>query len=294
MIIVKLQGGLGNQLFQYATGRALAEWHGSSLAFDLRAFRNNANNGGITPRAFELGAFGIKPVQPTLLDELALGTRSIPYKGRVQKMVRKWRNITEYREQDTVYDPFLTEKTSANTYLVGYFQSEHYFKNIENSLRQELSFTNGGGVSVDDLPSDCDLVSLHVRRGDYVSNLHTNRVHGLCSLEYYQKSAAYVANRTEKVHFIVFSDDQPWVKRYLELSYPVTFLEGNQGQDSYKDMRLMSLCQHHIVANSSFSWWGAWLNPSPNKIVVAPDRWLARERDASESADRIPAGWVRM
>lgn len=295
MIIVKLQGGLGNQLFQYATSRALAHRHGSSVAFDLRSFQNATSDFSHTPRAFELAAFGIQPVQAPLLDRLALGMQRIPYRSQVKKLVRGWRDITEYHERDTMaYEPLLTEKTTANTYLVGYFQSERYFKTIEGTLRQELNFVQPISKSETELPNIRNKVSLHIRRGDYVTNPEASRLHGLCSPEYYRKAAAYLASRLKSVHFIIFSDDQAWVRQNLQLPYPVTFVEGNQGQDSHKDMQLMSHCDHHIIANSSFSWWGAWLNPSLDKIVIAPDRWLAQEKKTSESADRIPAGWLRM
>lgn len=295
MIIVKLQGGLGNQLFQYATARALAQWHGSSVTFDLSSLQKTSSALSHTSRAFELAAFGIQPVQPPLLDRLALGMQRIPYRNQVKKLVRGWRDITEYQESDTMaYEPFLTEKTTANTYLVGYFQSERYFKTIENTVRQELNFVHQIPKSETELSNIQNKVSLHIRRGDYVTNPQANQLHGLCSLEYYHRAAAYLASRLGSAHFVIFSDDQAWVRENLLLPYPVTFVEGNQGWNSYKDMQLMSQCHHHIIANSSFSWWGAWLNPSPDKIVIAPDRWLAQEEKASESADRTPVGWLRM
>lgn len=294
MITIKLQGGLGNQLFQYATACALAQYHGSSVAFDLRAFHASASEIDTTPRAYELGAFGISPVQPPWLDTLAIGMQAIPYRNQLKKRVRLWRRLTEYQEKSQSYESDIFNKTSARTYLVGYFQSERYFAHIKELLRYKLKFTHEPEIDLASFAGTESLVSLHIRRGDYVTNPKARQLHGLCSLEYYQRATSYLANRLGPIHLAVFSDDQAWARKHVLLPYPVTFVEGHQGTDSYKDMQLMSRCAHHVVANSSFSWWGAWLNPSPDKIVVTPTRWLAREVDATESADRIPPGWIRI
>ena len=292
MIIVKLQGGLGNQLFQYAAARALAKYHGSSVAFDLTFYQNQTARPGVTARTYGLDVFGVRPVPPPFLDGLALGLWRVPLRRRLQKLLGRWRAIPEYREQSFSYDPAVWQNTTADVHLVGYFQSERYFKDIEDSLRHDLKFLSGADSAL--LPPGRNLVSLHVRRGDYADNPKVRQVHGLCSLEYYQKAVAYLADRLGEITVVVFSDDQKWAREHLVLPHPVTFVEGHAGRESYRDMQLMSCCHHHVIANSSFSWWGAWLNPSPDKMVVAPDRWLAREKDASESADRIPSGWVRM
>ncbi|MPR34961.1 alpha-1,2-fucosyltransferase [Salmonirosea aquatica] len=290
----KITGGLGNQLFQYATARAVAHHHETSVAFDLHSFQNHTIDPDTTPRAYELAALGISAVQPSLFDGLALGIRAVPYQSRLQKLVRRWRRITEYREIHMGYDPAILKKTTANTYLIGYFQSELYFENIQSILRKELKFISNPDSDLTGFPNSSNPVSLHIRRGDYVTNARARQLHGLCSLDYYQKAATYLANRLGEIHLFVFSDDQAWARKNLSLPYPITFVEKHEGRNSFYDMYLMSQCKHHIIANSSFSWWGAWLNPSHNKIVVAPSRWLAHEVQANESADRIPLGWVRI
>jgi len=288
MITVKLQGGLGNQLFQYAAARALAERHGSTVAFDLSSFRNTAARPDVMPRSYELDTFGIAPMQPPLLDGLALNSGPVLFK----KIGQKLRNITIYQERSLGYDPAIGEKTTAHTYLVGYFQSERYFENIKDTLRRDLSFQFVADPA--SLPHERILVSLHVRRGDYVSNPHARELHGLCSLEYYRQAAAYLADRLGEITVVVFSDDQPWARAHLILPHPVIFAEECSTRESYRDMQFMSRCDHHIIANSSFSWWGAWLNPTSDKLVVAPHHWLAHEEDTGTSADRTPAGWIRM
>lgn len=122
-------------------------------------------------------------------------------------------------------------------------------------------------------------VSLHVRRGDYVRNSRTNATHGVCSIEYYQSAIEYILERVKHPILYVFSDDIEWVKQNLRTHLPTEYIDHNQGAASHFDMRLMSLCRHHVIANSSFSWWGAWLNPDPNKIVIAPRKWFAANID---------------
>jgi hypothetical protein len=132
-------------------------------------------------------------------------------------------------------------------------------------------------------------ISLHVRRGDYANNPKTKATHGLCSLDYYQASVRQMAQKVARPHFFIFSDDMEWVQGNLKIDFPCVFVEHNRGAESYNDMRLMSLCKHHIIANSSFSWWGAWLNPNMEKIVIAPRKWFASQ---TAVPDLFPAGWI--
>ena len=125
-----------------------------------------------------------------------------------------------------------------------------------------------------------------------MSDPHTNQVHGTCDLGYYAQAVAHIANRVSQPVFFVFSDDHAWAREHLVLSHPVHYVDHNDTAHGYEDMRLMSLCRHHIIANSSFSWWGAWLNPRPDKIVVAPQRWF-NDYDA-DTRDLCPEGWVRL
>lgn len=135
-------------------------------------------------------------------------------------------------------------------------------------------------------------MSLHVRRGDYVSDARTHATLGVCSLDYYRAAVRYIADHVEAPEFFVFSDDIAWAQANLELGHPCHYVDHNRGAESYNDMRLMSLCRHHIIANSSFSWWGAWLNPRADKVVVAPARWFAGGNRVVD--DLFPPGWVRL
>lgn len=294
MITVKLQGGLGNQLFQYAAAHALAHQHRTAVAFDMSFFQNTGQTTDLTPRHFELGAFGLTPNLPPLRDCVAFGLSKMPLKKTLQRMMRRVYPVTRYRESSFRYDPALFETTSVNTYLVGYFQSELYFRKIEDLLRQKLTFISEPDQVLAEKIRMTYSVSLHIRRGDYVTRPSTGQFHGLCSMNYYEKAVDYLAKKLDSIHFFVFSDDLDWARENLLLPNPVNFVEGHAGEDSYKDMQLMSLCRHHIIANSSFSWWGAWLNPAPDKIVIAPDRWFADESAQAQTQDMIPATWIRM
>ena len=179
-------------------------------------------------------------------------------------------------------------------YLMGNWQSERYFAQVADTIRADFSFKalpSGRNAELADLIGKTTAVSLHVRRGDIASNPASLAVHGLCSLDYYRRAIEYVATRVAKPEFVIFSDDMAWVLENLHVDYPCHYVDHNKGLESYNDMRLMSLCHHHIIANSSFSWWGAWLNPDRDKIVVAPQCWFAANYDSS---DIVPASWAQM
>ena len=199
-----------------------------------------------------------------------------------------------YREPHFQFDPALLE-LRAPVYLDGYWQSERYFSSIAVLLRQELTAKAPLDPKNEALARSIDAVnavSLHVRRGDYVDNPATTRFHGVCSLDYYQRAIDYISLRVEAPHLFVFSDDPQWTRANLRYAAATTFVDANPPDRGYRDMGLMARCRHHIIANSSFSWWGAWLNPSCEKIVIAPDRWFSAARN--DTRDLIPPGWVRL
>jgi len=135
-------------------------------------------------------------------------------------------------------------------------------------------------------------ISLHIRRGDYVSNVYTNSVHGTCSLDYYQQAVTLLESKLNNPHFFIFSDDLAWAKEHLSFIENVTFVELDVNIPDHDEMFLMSQCLHHIIANSSFSWWGAWLNKNLDKIVIAPKRWFIDE--TYNTSDLIPDAWIRL
>ena len=132
-------------------------------------------------------------------------------------------------------------------------------------------------------------VSLHIRRGDYVSLDYVNKIHGVCALDYYKRAIEYITKRVNPPHFFLFSDDIDWVVENLKMEHPFTVVDINKGK-GWLDMNLMKQCKHNIIANSSFSWWGAWLNENPQKIIIAPEKWTARK----QKCDIVPLGWVKL
>jgi hypothetical protein len=180
-------------------------------------------------------------------------------------------------------------------YISGYWQSERYFEDIKDLIRTDWTFRQpleGRNAELADKIQSVNAVSVHVRRGDYVTNPRTNSVHGTCPPEYYDRAIAYISERVTSPVFFIFSDDPDWLEDNLTFNYEHYFISHNTGPYSYNDMQLMSLCRYHIIANSSFSWWGAWLNPDNDKIVIAPDRWFLM--DKFDSSDHVPGSWVRL
>lgn len=293
MIIIKLQGGLGNQMFQYAFGRALSIKFNSRLYLDLRSFQNQQKEDGFTPRQFELGIFPVfaQEASENLLTSFTSPKSKVSFLNRFRLFQKK-----TYIEPNSNYNPCV-ENLKPPIYLDGYWQSEKYFKSIEQNLRQEFTFKDSIDVLtkyyVDKIKKSNLSVSIHIRRGDYITSPKTNAYHGVCSLDYYEKAISIIISKYEKIEFYVFSDDNRWVKEnFVKGRLNMTVIDHNTGRDSWKDMLLMSCCNHHIIANSSFSWWGAWLSPNENKTVIAPKRWFLHLE--FDDTDIIPQEWIRI
>lgn len=291
-VYTSLIGGLGNQMFQYAVGRALALRRNTALRLDISAFAIHRAHQG-----FELQRVFAVPVEiaDTSDIELMLGWQSRPIVRRIVARPA----FAAIRRDALVVEPHFhywpgIDEVPQDCCLVGYWQSERYFSDAAAQIRADFAFRRpleNGNAEVSEQIRNVNSVSLHVRRGDYVSNPKTATTHGVCSLDYYRAAIRHVAERVQQPHFFVFSDDIAWVQSNLSMEFPHVHVQHNRGAESYNDMRLMSLCRHHIIANSSFSWWGAWLNPGTDKIVVAPQKWFANGTDVR---DLFPAGWVTL
>lgn len=291
MIIVKLMGGLGNQMFQYAAGRRLSMSHNTNLKLDLNFLLDRTPRENFTYRPYELGIFNI---QAGLASRSETNQFFPSNKNIVNSIKRKLGLVKIIKESQFSFDEgFLSFPD--NSYLDGYWQSEKYFKEIEEIIRSDFTLKMKATRPNQRLSKEISLynsVSLHIRRGDYVSNPETKRFHGSCSLEYYERAIEKIANCITDPIFFVFSDDTVWAKDNLIVDYPIKFMFQNGPEKGYEDMLLMSLCKHNIIANSSFSWWGAWLNTNPEKIVIAPQKWF---NDSSIiTRDLIPNSWIRI
>ena len=285
MINVRLKGRLGNILFQYAVGRHLAIKNNTKLKLNFKYYKNRQDPFGRRIRNI-LDSFNIDPKSYK-----KVGPESIlNYVG----INWPFRNNNVYKDNDKGFSPEVLILGNGTT-LDGYFQSENYFKEIEAIIRDDLQIKNGYfGKESDDYKERVlsgNSVSLHVRRGDYLREKNRN----ICNANYFSKSVDYMRENLKTPHFFVFSDDIEWCINNLELT-DCTFVKiPGSGKNPVIDLQLMSLCKHNIISNSSFSWWGAWLNKNKEKIVVAPDRWgFSDKPDSKVMLDRLPEDWVRI
>lgn len=290
-VITRLNGGLGNQLFQYAAGRALADRLSAPLKFDLSEFET------YLLRCFELDKFNINAGIATseeLAGFIVKPTRFQRYYSRLAITLGLSFNKIAFKENKFGYDNAF-ENIRHPMYLNGYWQSEKYFMSAEDKLRGELCLVDKldeTSQKILDEVLSCSAVSLHIRRGDYITNPSAALVHGVCSLDYYYSAIRHITTLVLNPCFFVFSDDPQWAKDNLKISYPVQFVEANGPDRGVEDMWLMKSCNHHIIANSSFSWWAAWLNSRRDKIVIAPRIWFLDRK--INTKDLIPEQWLKI
>ena len=287
MVVVRLRGGLGNQMFQYAAGRRLALQLGTELKLDATAYMAGAN------RHYSLTHFRVaaEVATPRKIDYW-LGRGNVLARLSVRFFQRK--SIQQVTEQNFRFDPEVLTLPD-NVYLDGYWQDERYFADASDQIRKDLSFhepLRGRNAELATRIGSCTAVALHVRRGDYVDNPSTNAWHGVCSTTFYRNSIERINADCDDPVFFVFSDDLAWARRNLPLPCNAVFVAGNDATQAALDLHLMTLCRHHIIANSSFSWWGAWLAKHPDQIVLAPKHWYRN----LEPGDRNPAPsqWERI
>jgi hypothetical protein len=290
MVIVRLNGGLGNQLFQYATGRALAHRMNAELKVDLVVLNRDPRRGyGL--QYFEIAASTATPQEAARLSG-PTGRLGRMYRSLNRLLPCRWRTVVSDRHSAC---DITKARFARGVYLIGYWQREKYFRAIEFLLRRELTVRgqpDARNRGMLELISQTQSVSLHVRRGDYVADAVAYRYHGVCPISYYDASLKLMAERVPDLHLFVFSDDIEWTQQNLRCDHPTTFVDHNGVEKDYEDLRLMANCKHHIIANSSFSWWGAWLAPYTAKTVVAPKRWF---REAGvQKGDPVPMGWIRL
>jgi hypothetical protein len=262
MIGVKIYGGLGNQMFQYAIGRALSLKHNTKLLLDITNIDKHGR------RKFELCSFNIK--------------------ANIFKDKLKFRYLSEIDEKISDYKRL--DDIPNNTYLTGYWQSEKWFKHIREQLIKDFTIIDNESIEFSRLSrqiNESNSVSIHVRRGDYAKNIKTRLLHGLCQTEYYISAMELISEKMNNFSLFIFSDDIEWVKKNLPFdNCNKTFITPSRTKRPYEDLILMSLCKHNIIANSTFSWWAGWLNMNKNKIVIAPKRWYRLSKSSP-----VPSRW---
>lgn len=272
-------------MFQFAAGYALAKLRHEELVLDTGDFRRQKHHNG-----FELPIFGNLPSKD-MPEKLR---SSVQPQSLLQKLWSRYvRRVVRVTEPHFHFsEDFFHLTKSKHVYLEGYWQSERYFKRFEPAIRDLFTFTqtfSRESQAISTKIQAVSSVSLHVRRGDYVNNAHTNSVHGTCSLDYYRNAIGTVIRTIATPYFFVFSDDVSWARSNLELPPSTEFVSCNTGTNSWQDMALMAACQYNIIANSTFSWWAAWLNTNPRKRVIAPKQWFRTE--SLSTKDLYPPGW---
>lgn len=292
MVTIILSGGLGNQMFQYASAKALTMRLNTSLALETYSLTKKKTQATVRP--YELDIFNINaPKVSTLRGKIFVKARPYIYKHRL--FFQKFGFLTDTAA--ILYQP-VVETIKGNIIMSGHFQNEKYFENIETELRADFTFKkplSGKNKEIANNFKNTEPVAVHVRRGDYLTNANAAANFVTCGKEYYENAIRYIENNVDNPTFYIFSEDIEWVKKNIDFKgYPAVFIDWNRGNDNYADMQLMSLCKHNIIANSSFSWWGAWLNANLGKIVIAPGKWFQDESKNQLLDGFLPEGWIKM
>jgi len=282
MIIVKLKGGLGNQLFQYAFGRLLSIKRNTSVKFDVLSVDKRDIH-----RDFKLDKFNTK-IELASSEEVE--ENEYPF-GLISKILA-WATRKILRNYNIGYSEKIIY--SNNKYYDGYWQSYKYLEPIKKELLTEISLKESVNKKYSELISrinSSNSVSIHIRRGDYVNDSKTKKAHVTFGLEYYEEAIKIIKDKIKDPVFFVFSDDISWVKENLKINYPIFFVSNPEIKD-YEELIIMSTCKHNIIANSSFSFWGAWLNQNQNKTVLAPKKWSNLYQ--KEYKNICPENWIKI
>jgi hypothetical protein len=298
MIIVRLRGGLGNQLFQFAAGYALSQHHKVELKLDLYTYSRHKY------RRFELENLKI-PFSIATRSEIHHFTGNNPLKRFLNKRENYLRCPLVFSQPHYHYfENFLS--LPADLYLSGYWQSEKYFLAVKDQIQkfyQAKTQLDHNNAALSDQFSQVNSVAVHVRRGDYTSATYSGFFGGI-SDTYYTEAIQRIKEKTDNPVFFIFSDNIEWCKNNLDVQN-ARYIDHNRGADSYKDLILMSQAKHNIIANSTFSWWAAWLNSNTKKMVIAPKQWFRKDyyevpdlpvyaSRLYNTNDLIPSVWTRL
>ena len=296
MIVIQLSGGLGNQMFQYAYGLAIEQFSKDEVFLDMSLLKNYPNGLYNTKRDYELELFDIQ--LPVI--GLVINFRHNVLSKFIYKIVNKYFRIKNtlklvVQSPNETYVDWLNY--GRNVYVIGSFQSYKYMLDIRNLILKSFVHSKELSVLSEKIRSKIAIqesVSIHIRRGDYLKS-HNLINHGICGLKYYEDSIKYFEDRFIECHYYIFSDDIEWCRNNIgkDLNY-CEYINHNLGNDAWQDIILMKNCKHNIIANSSFSWWGAWLNENIDKIVISPHNWFANAKYEILTSELIPEDWVRL
>lgn len=269
-------------MFQYALGRKLALKNNDQLKLDISSYPKQ------NLRRYRLGGFEI-------VENIATAGEIKKIKYPFGLFSRIWRifGFKILRQFYIGWEPSALKK-NGTFYLDGFWQSYKYFEDIEKVIKKDFSLKVSLENKVPELLAqitNANSVSLHIRRGDYVSDQKTQKHHGTCDLNYYTRAIDKIVEKISNPTFFIFSDDIEWVKHNLKTNYQVVYVSQPSLED-YEELILMSKCKHNIIANSSFSWWGAWLNSNSEKVVISPTKWM--NDNSVKINDLIPPTWTKI
>lgn len=294
MIIVKLKGGMGNQMFQYALGRALSLKYKDPLCLDLVTLLDRTPRSGVYKTAFYEYNLDVFNVDAKLMSESEVGSyyRTIISKIRrgllyLKSFVIKTRGVEKYFH----FDPEI-KSIGPNACLDGYWQSPKYFSEVEDTIRKDFTFKEKFSDKIENLMQKIknqNSVCVHIRRGDYIGN----PLHDIVGKDYYVKGIEKIKELTNVDKIYVFSNDIKWCEENIKFNYPTMFVGDEYvGKKDEGHLALMSACRNFVITNSSFSWWAAWLSENKNKIVVCPKQWFGDP--TIDTSDLIPENWIRI
>ncbi|MGZ4049314.1 MAG: alpha-1,2-fucosyltransferase [Bacteroidia bacterium] len=291
MIIVKIYGGIGNQMFQYAAARRLAYKNTSELKLDITHYDTLVLPYGLPYRTFDLSIFNINL---NIASEKEINSFKNESDSFFKKGINKIKNKISphtfiYEPHYHFYPELLNKK--GNIYIDGYWQSEKYFIDIKEILKEEftiLTTLNTEGLELLSQIKNTNSICLNIRRQE-----GSNRYSSSYFEEYINNSMNFMSSEISNPHFFIFSDDLNWVRENVKFNYQYTIVEKHLYGDKFRDcLFLMINCKHLIIPNSSFGWWAAWLNTNPDKIVVAPKKWALDT--TINTQDLIPENWIRL
>jgi hypothetical protein len=291
-MIVKIQGGIGNQIFQYAFAKMLSLKHKRIVYLDISEFNTDTF---ITKRDFRLDIFNISlPLAP---EEKLQGFKNFKNNNILNKLRRNFYQYIPFTsnkyliEKSLKFDKF---NIKIFDFYEGYWQSEEYFIEFKSEILSDLIFRNNRVLENNrfyNMIVNSNSVSIHIRRGDYVNNPQVNDYHGSLSIDYYKKAIKLITSKVNNPSFFVFSDDMIWVKENMFKEFKFIFVETITDEE---DLFLMSQCKHNVIANSSFSWWAAYMNGYQGKTIISPLSWFSNNKANRDTIDLIPDKWYRI
>jgi hypothetical protein len=299
-VLVTLAGGLGNQMFQYAVARGIAYRNNCDLKIDYGNHFNPPELPELETRLFGLNHFNISGRTIDRREYPWFFSHSFYYRAwrllqRKGLLPGKWLIVNEPENKQFCFDPMLFQlRSKANVWLIyGFWQTPKYFADIEPIIRNEFNLVEPLDVKNIEMLTNIrqtNSIGIHIRRGDYVYNQDVAEVLGTLDLNYYYLAIEKIVKVIADPRFYIFSDDPEWVKQNIHLPYPVTLVTHNGKEKDFLDLYLMSQCKHHIIANSSFSWWAAWLGKKTDQIIFAPKNYFRNK--GKHTPDLYPETWA--